>query len=255
MALLLVWLLGSAVGSFLAVAGTMHVSGQSLRGRSRCGSCKKELPWYTMMPVFSFLFLRGRCALCQKKYSSLFFWTEAITGVLFLLVWWRWVPSTDMQSLVTLIAGWILMSIVVVAGLSDLVSMLLPVLVLAGGGLVLFLIRLFIDGWSLSMVWPLLIGAGWFGIQYAVSRGRWVGVGDIWYGAFLGAVFSLGQLLVALFFSYIIGGVVAFFLLARGTHTRTSRVPFGVLLSLGAIISLLFGQQIASWYGQYLVIV
>ena len=93
-----------------------------------------------------------------------------------------------------------------------------------------------------------LIAGGFFLLQYLVSSGRWIGSGDIRLGVIMGLALGVQKTLVALFFAYIGGAVVALILIAFKKKALTSKVQFGTLLTVATFFSLLFGQKIASAY-------
>jgi leader peptidase (prepilin peptidase)/N-methyltransferase len=84
----LIFLFGTAVGSFLNVV-VMRFGVSPLRGRSRCPYCNKTLEWFELIPLFSFLIQKGRCRTCKNALSRQYPLIEALTGVMFLLVFWR----------------------------------------------------------------------------------------------------------------------------------------------------------------------
>lgn len=107
------------------------------------------------------------------------------------------------------------------------------------------------DGWVMHLGQVLLfggVGAGWFWIQHRLSRGAWVGDGDIRVGALLGALFPGSLLAVALGAAYIVGGLIGGVLLATGLAQRKSRLPFVPFLFLGAVVAAMVGTSILEWY-------
>ena len=96
----------------------------------------------------------------------------------------------------------------------------------------------------LSIALGMLIGAGIFYVQYAVSKGRWVGGGDIHLGLLIGAALGFRNAVAAIFVAYITGAVYAVYLLATKKKQLQSQIPFGTFLSASAIVMLLFGDRI-----------
>ena len=93
-------------------------------------------------------------------------------------------------------------------------------------------------------------GGGLYFLLWSVSGGRWVGSGDIRLGLLLGAMLGFAGTLVALFFAYVIGGIIATFLLATGQKKFGSKLPMGVFLTVGAFIAMIYGPSIIFhfWY-------
>jgi prepilin signal peptidase PulO-like enzyme (type II secretory pathway) len=102
-------------------------------------------------------------------------------------------------------------------------------------------------GWKDYLVAGIL-GASFFALQYAISRGTWVGGGDIRLGALLGVLLGLEKLVLCLVAAYVLGMVVALILLALKKANLKTAVPFGVFLMTGGFISFFFGTSIVSWY-------
>ena len=92
------------------------------------------------------------------------------------------------------------------------------------------------------------IGALWFLLQWLVSRGRWVGTGDIRLGALLGVFLGMPLTLAALFLAYITGSVWAVALLARRKVKFGSTIPFGAFLAFAGIVVFIFGPAVVTWY-------
>ena len=96
--------------------------------------------------------------------------------------------------------------------------------------------------------------ATFFLIQYLLTRGRGLGEGDIWLGALLGARFvNIQEIFLTIFATYIIGSLVAIFLLIKGKKKIKSKVPLGPFLVIGALISLFFAEDIIRWYFSLLI--
>ena len=106
---------------------------------------------------------------------------------------------------------------------------------------------------AIGLSWPsllggLAVGVGFFGLQFVLSRGRWIGAGDIYLGALLGALLGFQRIWVALFLAYVGGAVVGVALLALKRKGWRSELPFGTFLSVAAAASLLFGDRLLAWY-------
>ena len=93
-----------------------------------------------------------------------------------------------------------------------------------------------------------LIGGAWFGWQYVISKGKWIGGGDIRLGAVMGLLLGWPDLGVALFLAYILGAIVSVHLLISKKAKRGAQIAFGTFLSLTTVITLLFGDQLLHWY-------
>lgn len=239
---LLIALLGLALGSFLNVLVPRRKAGQSLGGRSRCPRCKHQLATGDLIPLVSFLWLRGRCRYCRRKiswrYPAVEFATAAAFVALFLRFGWglHWVVGAVLS--VFLIALFVF----------DVLYRIVPDEVsLPGAGVALVGSAVLGVAFS-SLVWGALLGTGFFALQYFVSRGRWVGDGDIRLGLLTGVSLGLRQTIVALVLAYVSGAVLSLGLLLARRATLRTQLPFGSLLTAAIFVSFLFGPQMADWY-------
>ncbi len=105
-------------------------------------------------------------------------------------------------------------------------------------------------GWQALMVGLLsgLAVAGFFLLQYWFSRGRWIGLGDVKLGLFLGSLAGWPLSILLLFLAYCLGAVVGIALILAGRKHLGSKLPFGVFLSVSAIIIMLVGKPLMAWY-------
>lgn len=239
-----VFVLGVCIGSFLNVAIFRTHEGDSVvTGRSKCQSCEEPLEAQDLVPVLSYLRLRGKCRRCKSVISWQYPAVELVMGVLFVLAF------IFAQGWMQLVAWWILLSFLVVIFVYDLRYMYILDRFTIPAMMVALLTNLFV---GVIPAWSLLVGAlvigGFFWIQFAVSRGRWVGGGDIRMGALMGCLLGIEQGLLALFLSYVFGAIVGVWLLAHKQATRKTEIPFGTFLVIGTVISLFVGQEILDWY-------
>lgn len=252
---------GSAMGSFLNVVILRLPGGKSLGGRSHCGSCGKTLKALDLIPLVSFLFLRGRCRYCGAKISPRYFIIEALTGLLFAFLLLNFFPVSPAQGV--LLAKFLaLLCIVIVVFVVDLEHyVILSNVLLVGTGLV-FLADAVLDFMHAggaefavfhSYVLNGLLGAAVCFLPFFLAwawppQGTYMGFGDVELAPFLGLALGwpLGPL--AIFIAILLGGIVGIFLILRGKKTLKSRIPFGTFLSVAAIISLFYGDKLLHWY-------
>jgi len=262
----LFFILGAALGSFLSVV--IHRTHTKKKGillsRSMCASCGEKLHWSHLVPVFSWLFLQGKCAYCGKKISSHYFVLELITGGLFVWTFLKWnflqiIPSTVDPSLLNYEIDWkifqttllylVEFSLIILIAFYDFLYKIvpdrfsLPAIGLAIlGGLVTGVVE------PISM---LIGGLGiglFFAIQFFLSNGKWVGGGDMRLGVLTGVLLGWEKGLLALAIAYIVGAAVGTILLASKKASRKTQVPFGPFLVLGTVIAIFFGDQLINWY-------
>ncbi len=242
--LLLIFLLGLSVGSFLNVAVfRVHDGEPVLRGRSKCRSCEEHLGARDLVPVLSYLALRGRCRRCKAVISWQYPLVELVTGILFVLAYAH--------------AGWtvefvrdaIFVSFLIIIFVYDLRHMLIidrftiPAMIFA------VIVNLWL---GIVPAWSVLAGglvlAAFFWIQFLVSRGTWVGGGDIRMGALMGFMLGVEYGLIALFFAYMLGAIVSVGLLVTGKVNRKTPIPFGTFLSVATLMALFAGSAIVKSY-------
>lgn len=244
-----IFILGLLLGSYLnSWMWRVHEGKWKWGGRSICIHCSRQLNWYENIPLFSFIWLKGKCRTCHKPIPMDYLLVELSTALL--LVWLVYYHGTGAP-----IEYWYFLrnlffvALLVVVFVYDAKYSL----VLSGitwAGIVVGLWFNFIKfgfTWQ-SLLFGMVIGGGIFLFQYAVSQGRWVGGGDIRSGLMMGAWLGWPQILVALFFSYIIGATVAVPLLIFKRKNFKSEIPFGTFLAVGTFISLFWGPQILGAY-------
>ena len=243
--------LGACVASFVNVVSLRLPKGESwVRGRSHCLHCKKELRWYELIPVVSYIVQRGCCRRCGKHIAIRYLAVELVLGTLFVMVTSRVIGETGEYFLI--LAGWILMSTLLLSFLSDYTYNVLPVGLMAVAGLIVFVIEASVADSTMSFIlWRMVaaaIGALWFGIQYCISRGRWVGEGDIIFGLVIGLVLGWPQIFMVLWFAYVIGGAVASMLLLAKKATFGSKLPMGTFLAVASAIVYFWGGYFEAWF-------
>jgi len=240
-------LLGIAVGSFLNVCIDRLPSGESLLSPpSRCASCHQRLAIKDLIPVFSYLWLRGHCRYCQASISKRILWVEIGTGILFAYLYWYYGLSTELA--ITTFYCCIFLVIMVI----DLERGIIPNKIVYPSMVVALVISALL---SRTMTVPGIaqaaIGGGigllLFLLIVLISRGG-MGWGDVKLAALIGLVTGFPLVFVALLLAVVLGGLVAVILLLFKLKKRKEGIPFGPYLALGVMITLLFGNNILSWY-------
>jgi len=239
----LLFLLGAAWGSFLFVFSWRLPKGEDfISGRSKCAKCHKKLTWWELIPIISYVALMGRCKSCKKAISWVYFAIEIVVGLLFVTGYQMFGVSVEYALFLFEISA------LIVIFLIDLyTTWVYEMIVLPTIGIVLATQLIFgID--PLLYIIGGLAGAGVFWVQYAFSRGKWVGKGDIRIGALIGVILGWKVLFVALVTGYIFGATAAVILILSKKKKRSDMIPFGPFLVTGTIIGILWGQQILDCY-------
>lgn len=251
---LFIFVFGLCIGSFLnVVILRLHTKENFIVGRSHCPKCAHELSWLENIPLISFVILKGRCKGCGQKISWQYPIVELVTAILFLI------PPCFFVSLPLIFYYWIIISFLIIIFVYDLKYYLIldkviwpaTVFVLLGQGFLYFIgvyhHLSFIIYYS-NLLFSAIIISGFFLMQYLISKGRWIGGGDIRLGILMGLILGWPNCLVALALAYILGLLVALPLLVWGKKNMSSAIPLGTLLTLATVITLFWGNQILTWY-------
>ncbi len=254
MTVVFIFILGLLVGSFLnVVVRRLHRQESFIRGFSKCLFCGHRLPARDLVPVWSYLSLGGRCRYCRRPFSILYLWIELLTGIVFTLIWIDILPDGNGSALtlllfIKILVWWILASFLIIIFLYDWKYYLILDKVVLPAAILAFLANLFFGQSPLNLLLGAVVGGGFFLAQFLISRGRWIGGGDIHLGVLMGLILGWPQILTALFVSYLLGSVVSVFLLLLQVKKWRDKIPFGTFLSLGTLVAMLYGQSLLDWY-------
>ncbi len=255
-----VLILGLVVGSFLnVVIYRLKNGGRIIADRSKCPYCKKELQVLDLIPVLSFLFFKGRCRYCKKKISWQYPLVELTTALSFILIFLNInflgssFPAFALWGDIILFLFFVFyLSSLIVIFVYDLRYYLIPDVVLLPAILLVLAILVFAVPSSYFFILDNFFGAlvfsGFFLAQYLISKGKWVGGGDVKLGILLGLILGWKLALVSLFIAYVTGAIVASALILLKKKTRKDVLAFGPFLIASFIIVLFYGQVILSWY-------
>lgn len=241
---LFVFILGLIIGSFLnCVIYRLEADKSFLFGRSFCPQCNHTLSGWDLIPVLSFLFLKGKCRYCQKPISIQYPLVELATGLLFLLIF-----NSTFYDLPLTIYYLLITCFLILIFIYDLKHYIIPDQIIYSAILISFLYLLITNHLMPNTILSALGASGFFLLIYLVSRGQWLGFGDVKLAFLMGLFLGFPHILVALFLSFFIGAVVGLLLIAKGKKTLKSEVPFGPFLVIGTIIAFLYGQRLINWY-------
>ncbi len=249
---------GLCLGSFVnAAVWRIKHKKDLMFARSECTKCHYKLEWYDLIPVFSWLFLKGKCRKCHKPISaqypiveltvaaffvaSLAFWPHGFTTVNDLLQFGIWLlAGVGLSILVVYDIRWLILPDRVVIPLIGLGIGMTILHGLQAHSAVQFLYDVF---------GSLLILSGFYLVLFMVSSGKWVGFGDIKLGVALALLLCNWQLaILAFFLANLIGTLFFAPALATGKIKRSAHIPFGPFLIAGFLIAGIFGQSIIDWY-------
>lgn len=236
-------LLGMAVGSFLNVVIDRVPMGISiLKPRSRCPACQRDLSVRELVPIVSYLALRGRCRTCGQRIPVRVPLVEGGTGVLFGLLW----------NVTESIDTWILASgfgaALIVLSVIDMDHKRIPNVILYPAYALGMAAAVFLqpEPWYWHLAGAVVAFITLLTIA-VVLRGS-MGMGDVKLAAFIGLVVGFPGVFVALLAAFMLGGLVAGILLAAGKVSRKDPLPFGPFLSVGGMTALLAGEALIQWW-------
>jgi leader peptidase (prepilin peptidase) / N-methyltransferase len=240
-------LCGVAVGSFLNVVIYRVPAKQSItKPPSSCPGCGHPIAPRDNIPILSWLLLKGRCRHCNMRIAPRYPLVEALTGALFVMVALRFGWSWSVPAETIFVAGLVALTFI------DYDHLLLPrAVVYPVAGLVfaaLLLATVIVGTWHRLLV-AVICGAVEFVLLYTINfiSPRSLGFGDVRFGGLIGLALGwLGWQYAFLGFlaASLVGAVVGLILIAAGRSTRNAPIPFGVFLSIGAVLAIAFGSAI-----------
>ena len=228
-----------------------------VKDRSVCLHCGYELKWYDLIPIASWLSLKGKCRQCRKAIGifelaievgvalffvvSYIFWPFALDSVLAYVGLGTWLAAgVTMAMLAVYDAKWYL--------LPDRLTIILAIL----GALMVTLMAIQSSDPLMTVAnaaGAVLVMSGLYYVIHRASKGKWVGFGDVKLGVGLGLLLADWQLaLVALFIANLIGTLIVVPLMISGKVSRSTHVPFGPLLIAGTVITFFIGPPILLMY-------
>ncbi|MDE7277839.1 MAG: prepilin peptidase [Lachnospiraceae bacterium] len=238
---IIIFLFGIVIGSFVNVCIYRIPKKEDIvKVRSHCMSCGYQLKWYDLVPLFSYLALRGRCRKCKAKLAAQYPIVEAANGILYVVI--VLVNGVNVESLLYCLLTSALLTLSVIDFRTYEIPLGINIFILTIG-----LIRVVTD---LSDWWSYLIGfcsvSIFLMILYYATKGRGIGGGDVKLMAVCGLVLGWKLIILAFFIGCILGAVIH---VARMKLSGESHVlAMGPYLSMGIFIAMLWGNQIIEWY-------
>lgn len=280
-----IFISGCFLGSFLKVVADRTVNGESIvSGRSKCESCNKILGPLNLIPVLSYIFQRGKCSSCGKKFSVLYPISELLTGFLYLSAAYflDLFNNFNLYTVIYFIYLLIIISFLVVMIFSDISYYIIPDKVVywaIGISFLFFLSNLIFDLYMTyrsiadNPLGKFLIQAGYlqnqmfyllkdygliFGSALAiglffytlivVTKGKGMGGGDLKLGILIGLFNGFPNNILGIFLGFLFGSVISLFLIGLKKKTMKDIIPFGPFLIAGSLVALFFGTNIINWY-------
>ncbi|MDD3174391.1 MAG: prepilin peptidase [Herbinix sp.] len=237
----LVFLYGIIIGSFLNVCILRIPAGESIiTGRSHCDVCNTKIKWYDLIPIFSYLLLRGRCRNCKTKISFQYPMIEALNGILYVLVFCC--KGVNFLSVIYCLV----ISALIVLSIIDLRTNTIPF------GINIFIFIMGLIRLSLDYRYYYIYLIGFFAVSvflyliYLVTKGNGMGGGDIKLMAAAGLVLGWKLILLAFFLGCIYASMIHPLRMKFGKQGKV--LAFGPYLSVGIITAILIGDGMINWY-------
>jgi leader peptidase (prepilin peptidase)/N-methyltransferase len=235
---------GLAAGSFVTVVSHRVPREESIVGpRSRCPGCGTQIAAYDNVPVVSWLLLRGRGRCCGEQISARYPLAEVGLGLAYLAT-----VLVLRDDVVELVLGLVFVTALMAVTITDLEQRIIPNKILLAATLIGLAIVAVGDPSSLPERAIAAVGAGGLLFTVALLYPRGMGLGDVKLAAVMG--FFLGRNVApALLAALLAGSIVGLAMIAReGASARKKAIPFGPFLAFGALVALLFGNQLVDWY-------
>lgn len=212
--------------------------------RSSCPSCAHVLSARELIPLVSFLLLKGRCRHCRKSISWLYPTIELATVVAVLFVGYAHGWQIDLLFVRDLIVAMGLVALFFV----DALYMLLPDKLTIPLILVVLIVGFATGNHAPYWIAAAIFGFAWFAIQYILSKKKWVGSGDMRLGFLMGLILGWPSMMVGLMLAYIFGACVAVYLLLTKKAGAKSALAFGPFLIISTVVTWVWGEALLHWY-------
>lgn len=240
----IVFAFGLIIGSFLNVCIYRIPRGESIAfPPSHCTNCGERLKPYDLVPVISYIILKGKCRNCGSSISKIYPAIELLNGILYVLLFMQYGMSAEFIKFSAFA------SIMIVIGMIDLNTMEVyfnvTVFALITAGI--FLLNGYLHHIGItSYILGALLGIGLIGAIVILTKG--MGEGDIEIALTIGLFLGFRNTILALFLSFIIGGMIAAFLLISKKKSRKDPIAFGPFMAASSIAAALYGSSIISCY-------
>ncbi|MBL7154899.1 MAG: prepilin peptidase [Candidatus Portnoybacteria bacterium] len=232
-----IFLFGLSVGSFLNVVICRLKSKEPiLLSRSHCPHCGTVLKWFDLIPLLSFLIQKGKCRYCGQKISPQYPLVELATGLSFLIIF-------NQFPIFNLFFYLIIISFLIVIFVYDLKHYLIPDKIVFPAIGLTFLYQFFENSFLNSLL-AALLAAGFFLSLVLISKGKWMGLGDVKLVGLMGLVLGWPNICLALFLAFLSGAIVGIGLIIAGKKGLKSQIPFGPFLSANTVVVLFYGSQL-----------
>ena len=239
------FVVGCCIGSFLnVVALRLQREEDFIRGHSHCVECLHELSWKDLIPVLSWIWLRGKCRYCGRDISSRYWVVEVVSGCMFMLMTGIW-NGREWRGLLDL---WLLGSLAIFCSLTDLQEQV----IYPKGLAIVGLLHIIIELWSslenlyfLSTVMAVIFYGGIYIVGYLLWKEEVSGLGDCYYLATVALWYPVKEIVLIGLLSFVVGGGILGLLLVWKKE-RIERVAFVPFITIAQLLVMILGVE---WFG------
>ena len=239
------FVVGCCIGSFLnVVALRLQREEDFIRGHSHCVECLHELSWKDLIPVLSWIWLRGKCRYCGRDISSRYWVVEVVSGCMFMLMTGIW-NGREWRGLLDL---WLLGSLAIFCSLTDLQEQV----IYPKGLAIVGLLHIIIELWSslenlyfLSTVMAVIFYGGIYIVGYLLWKEEVFGLGDCYYLVTVALWYPVKEIVLIGLLSFVVGGGILGLLLVWKKE-RIERVAFVPFITIAQLLVMILGVE---WFG------
>ncbi len=259
-----IFIFGLIVGSFLnVVICRLKTKEEIFFSRSHCPHCKKNLKWFDLIPILSFISTFGKCRYCGKKISLQYPLVEIATGLLFLLIFWHLNFGFGLEQfgtiwILNLIYSLFILCSLIVIFVYDLKHYIIPDKIVFPAIATAFFYQLISNisatggqypiSNSFYIIFSAFLAAGFFFLIILISKGEWMGFGDVKLAFLMGLIVGWPNILFALFLAFILGAAIGLILIGLKIKSIKSQIPFGPFLVAATVIMMFWGEIIKDIY-------
>jgi len=250
---LLVFILGSAIGSFLnVVIDRLPIKKTTLSGRSQCDSCKRKLAPFELIPLFSYIFLMGKCKTCGYKIPFRVFFVELLVAFLAVFIYSQFLLSE--MSLFTAVCVFLITSLFIPIIFIDVQHGIIPdELTIILTTIVAFFVLLSPSSAILPHVLSGIAALLFFLALVFITKGKGMGLGDVKLSFSLGLFLGFPKVIAGFYLAFLGGAIISLLLVFLGKkHFKKGTMPFGPFLVIATFCSYFWGEQLIQLFLKFL---
>jgi prepilin signal peptidase PulO-like enzyme (type II secretory pathway) len=239
-------ILGLVIGSFLNVAiYRIPLNKSIVKPSSFCPGCNHKIRFYDNIPLFSYMFLKGRCRDCRTKISLRYPVVEVLTAFLFAISYYFKGLSFDLMLSIILVSSLIIVSF------TDIDHGIIPNVVVLPFTLIGLVVNIILFPQRWWIILAFAFGAFLFMLIISLIYPKGMGMGDVKLSLMAGS-FLVEKIIPGLFIGFLAGSIYGITMIIIKKKKFRQTIPFGPFISLGCIIALFFGGRIINWYLRFI---